>query len=148
MIRERQVFPPLEPGTSASTDSARTPHVPETCVSSSAEQASVDPPLLPIGAGSVRAPEANHQDGGVTGVTHASAWDAICGQPATMSDLLDFLKELDENPDLRAAAFLRSLGRLRDEIDRVPEEAPMDSPVVLKLQDATVLAKALMSRLR
>ena len=51
-----------------------------------------------------------------------------------MSDLLDFLKEIDENPDLRAAAFLRSLGRLRDEIDRVPEEAPMDSPVVLKLQ--------------
>ena len=65
-----------------------------------------------------------------------------------MSDLLDFLKEIDENPDLRAAAFLRSLGRLRDEIDRVPEEAPMDSPVVLKLQDATVLARALMSRFR
>ena len=65
-----------------------------------------------------------------------------------MSDLLDFLKELDENPDLRAAAFLRSLGRLRDEIDRVPEEAPMDSPVVLNMRDAVVLAKALMSRFR
>ena len=65
-----------------------------------------------------------------------------------MTDLQEFLKEIEENPELRAAAFLRSLGRLRDEIDRIPEDAALNSPVVLSLQDSTVLVRALLSRFR
>ena len=141
MIRERQVFPPLEPASSASTNSAKEASVvpPASCIET----------LGTLGGSSERAPEASAAGGGTSGFTNfASAWDCICSQPETLSDLLEFVNELDEKPDLRAAAFLRSVGRLRDEIDRIPEHAPMDSPVVLKLQDAVVLARALLSRFR
>ena len=112
--------------------------------------ATVDPPEAASGGVSGRAPVASSQNTGrlVSGFPNATAWDAICGQPEVISDLNDFLSKLDENPDLRAAAFVRAFDRFRDELDRIPEEADLASPVVLKLQDAVVLARALLSRFR
>ena len=51
-----------------------------------------------------------------------------------------FPKELDESPDLRAAATLRSLSRIRTELERIPETAALGDPVELRLQDALVIS--------
>lgn len=78
----------------------------------------------------------------------ATAWDVLAGKPECITDLQDFLKELDENPDLRAAATLRTLSRIRTELERVPEACGLGDPIVLKVQDMVVIARQLMSRLR
>ena len=36
----------------------------------------------------------------------ATAWDCIAGQPDCLNEVADFLKQLDEQSDLRAAATL------------------------------------------
>lgn len=111
--------------------------------------ASVDPPLLPIGAGSDRAPEAPSQDGGVSGFSnHASCWDCLAGQPECLSEVLDHIQRLEESPELRSAATLRSLDRLRDQLERIPESASLNDPVVLRLGDVLVIARQMLSRLR
>ena len=45
-------------------------------------------------------------------------------------------------------ATLRSLDRLRDALEQVPESAALSDPVVLRVQDAVLLARQLLSRLR
>ena len=51
-----------------------------------------------------------------------------------MNEITDFLKQLDEQPDLRDAATLRSLTRIRSELERTPETASMGDPVQLRKQ--------------
>ena len=72
----------------------------------------------------------------------------MAGKADSISETQELLKELDESPDLRAAATLRSLSRIRTELERIPETAALGDPVELRLQDVMVLARQLMSRLR
>ena len=46
------------------------------------------------------------------------------------------------------AAMLRSLGRIREELESMPEQSELDAPVCIQLQDALVLMTELMSLLR
>ena len=110
----------------------------------------VDPPtvdITPRGSDEDRAP-VESAVGGNGFLNHASAWDVLAGQPDCVTDLQDYLKDLDENPDLRAAATLRSMSRLRAELEKVPESCGLGDPVVLRVQDAVLLARQLLSRLR
>ena len=87
--------------------------------------------------------------GGSAGFTHsATAWDCMAGKAELISEVQDFLKELDELPDLRAAATLRSLSRIRGELERIPETAALGDPVELRLQDVLVIARQMLARLR
>ena len=117
-------------------------------------EASVDPPSTPSGVVN-RAPDAGvpsrasapHQiqEGSAP---LASAWDVLAGQPECESDLLDYMRQLDESPELRSAATLRSLDRLRDALERIPESAQLGDPVTIRLQDALLIARQMLSRLR
>ena len=44
--------------------------------------------------------------------------------------------------------MLRSLGRLREELEAMPEQSELDARVCVSLSDALVLMTQLMSRLR
>ena len=72
----------------------------------------------------------------------------MAGKAELISEAQEFVKELDESADLRAAATLRSLSRIRSELERIPETAALGDPVRLRLQDVMVLARQLLSRLR
>ena len=72
----------------------------------------------------------------------------IGGQLQCITEHQDYLAKLDESPDLRAAATLRSLSRIRTELERIPESSCLGDPVALKVQDVVLLARQLMSRLR
>ena len=78
----------------------------------------------------------------------ATVWDAFSGRPECINPSSEFLEQLDEEPRLRSAAMLRSLGRIREELEAMPEQSLMDAPVCIQLQDALVLMTQLMSRLR
>ncbi len=112
----------------------------------------VDPPavvVMPGGGDDNRAPVELAADGGIGGFpNHATAWDVMAGQPQCMTELQDYLAKLDDSPDLRAAATLRSLSRIRTELERIPESCGLGDPVALKVQDVVLLARQLMSRLR
>jgi len=79
---------------------------------------------------------------------HGTAWDAFSGQPDCVNDISGFLTEIDENPRLRSSANLRTLSRVRDEIEKLPESASLGDPVVLRLQDVLMLMSQITSRLR
>ena len=42
----------------------------------------------------------------------------------------------------------RAMDRFRDELGKIPETAPLDSPVVLSLSDALTLARVLLQKFR
>ena len=77
-----------------------------------------------------------------------SGWDALCGQDRSLSHLREFLEELQSIPELRAGATLRTLTRMRSELERTPEGASLNDPLVITLRDAAVVMTQLMSRLR
>ena len=77
-----------------------------------------------------------------------SAWDALCGQGRSLSHLREFLEELQSTPELRAGATLRTLTRMRSELERTPERSNLNDPVVINLRDAAVVMTQLMSPLR
>ena len=110
----------------------------------------VDPPIVdvtPRGGDIARAPVEPAVGG--NGFTHsASVWDVMAGKPECITELQEYLKELDENPDLRSAATLRTLSRIRTELERIPENCQMGDPVVLKVQDVVLVMRQLLSRLR
>ena len=108
---------------------------------------SADPPQ-PLGAGI--GADVNAADGGVSGfpLRNGMAWDAFSGKPECVNDISEFLEELDENPRLRSSANLRALGRVRQELERIPESASLSDPIELRLQDVLVLMNQLMARMR
>ena len=113
------------------------------------EPSTVDPPTTAAGALQERVLVDPAGTGGSAGFTHSStAWDCMAGKAELISEVQDFLKELDESPDLRAAATLRSLSRIRGELERIPETAALGDPVELRLQDVLVIARQMLSRLR
>ena len=85
---------------------------------------------------------------GFTNHETASVWDAFSGRPECINPSSEFLEQLDEEPRLRSAAMLRSLGRIREELEAMPEQSELDAPVCIQLQDALVLMTQLMARLR
>ncbi len=110
----------------------------------------VDPPAVEAigGNGDDRAPVESAGTGGGVGLTHATVWDVMAGRAQCVTDLQEYLHDLDEKPDLRAAATLRSLTRIRSELERLPKDCGLSDPVVLKAQDVVLIARQLMSRLR
>ena len=78
----------------------------------------------------------------------STVWDSFSGKPDCINEVSDFLTELDENPRLRSSANLRTLGRVRSELERLPESADLSDPVELRLQDVLVLMNQLMARMR
>ena len=121
---------------------------------------SEDPPAITLG-GDERCADEPAADGGVSGFSLPpepapqpieepgdSAWDAVCGQGRSLSHLREFLEELQSTPELRAGATLRTLTRMRSELERTPEGANLNDPIAITLRDAAVVMTQLMSRLR
>ena len=65
-----------------------------------------------------------------------------------MNSTSEFIAQLDETPRLSSAASLRSLGRLSEALEALPEKWPLDEHVCISLQDAFVVMSQLMARLR
>jgi hypothetical protein len=65
-----------------------------------------------------------------------------------LGDLRRFHEDIEENPALRAAATLRAMDRLRDALLLIEENASVESPVPLVLQDVALLGRQLLQRLR
>ena len=109
----------------------------------------VDPPQVLPGGVSVGTNE-TAADGGVSSfpLRRAMAWDAFSGKPECVNDMSEFLEELDDNPRLRSSANLRTLSRVRQELERIPESASLSDPIELRLQDVLVLMNQLMARMR
>jgi hypothetical protein len=65
-----------------------------------------------------------------------------------LGGLGEFLKDMEENSALRAGTTLRAMDRLRDALLRVEETASAKTPAQLLLQDASLLVRELLQRLR
>mgnify|MGYP001251587115 CR=1 FL=1 len=112
---------------------------------------SVDPPHASPGGVREGTDESAAEVGGDnSGFTtdRGTAWDAFSSMPSCVNEITDFLIEIDENPRLRSSANLRTLSRVRDEMERIPESASLGDPVVLRLQDVLVLMSQITARLR
>ena len=115
----------------------------------------VDPPVtvtITPGGGDVDMGAPSNAIGG-DGFTNdsiatATVWDAFSGRPECINPSSEFLEQLDEEPRLRSAAMLRSLGRIREELEAMPEQSELDAPVCIQLQDVLVVMTQMMSRLR
>ena len=111
----------------------------------------VDPPVAQNGArltSSERRAPVDTATGGSGFPNEGTIWDVFSGRPDCLSDISDFLNELDESPRLRASANLRTLSRVREELERIPQSASMGDPVQLRLQDVLLLMDQLMRRMR
>jgi len=87
--------------------------------------------------------------GGTAGFTTGTAWDAVrCGSVGFMTDLNEYLAAMEESPELRSAALLQAMTRLRTELDRIPETASLNDPVTLTVRDAVLIARRLLTPLR
>ncbi len=106
-------------------------------------------PPAPLGAGAESA-EPPAINGGIDGLSleGASAWDVIAGQGQMLSDLREFMDTVEAHPEMRAAATLQALGRIREALKQVSEMSDADELVPLTLQDVALLTRQLLSRLR
>jgi hypothetical protein len=77
-----------------------------------------------------------------------NAWDVVAHQGDALSELREFVEDVEESPALRAAATLRAMDRMRDALELIPETASAETPVPLMLQDVVLLARQLLQRLR
>ena len=98
-------------------------------------------------------------DGGISGFPNdpapsslatpsATVWDAFSGRAECVNEISEFLQMFDDERRLRSSAMLRTLGRVREELEALPEQSALDSQVCIRLQDCLVLMTQLMSRLR
>ena len=110
-------------------------------------ESSVDPPAPALGGGAERALD-DSAAGGSGFTNQGSVWDVMSGQGELFSDLREFLGRLDGDPRLQASANLRTMSRVREHLERIPESAAMSDPVELRLQDVLVLMNQLMARMR
>ena len=86
--------------------------------------------------------------GGSAGFTTGTAWDAVAGQSEFMTDLNEYLAAMEESPELRSAALLQAMTRLRDALDQIPEDTDLEAPVSLSVRDAVLIARRLLTPLR
>ena len=113
------------------------------------EASTVDPPEVVVTGGGDEGQAPVETAAGGSGFTNqASVWDVMSGQGSLLTDLRDFLGRLDSEPRLRASANLRTMSRVREHPERIPESAAMGDPVELRLQDVLVLMNQLMARRR
>lgn len=134
-----------------------------TCVSACCGPTVVDPPVsvvvTPGGSDDDQGAPSSAADGGISGFPNdpapsspatpsATVWDAFSGRAECVNEISDFLQMLDDEPRLRSSAMLRTLGRVREELEGLPEQSALDSQVCIRLQDALVLMTQLMQRLR
>jgi hypothetical protein len=77
-----------------------------------------------------------------------TAWDVVANRGELSCELGDFLKEIRENAEFRSCAALRTMDRLRDQLDRIPEDSALGLEVKISLMDAALLARMILSRLR
>ena len=123
----------------------------ETCVSACCapfpELSSVDPPDPVLGGGAEWAPD-DSADGGIGFSNDATVWDAFSGRNQCVNEISDLLQTLDEEPRLRSSAMLRSLSRVREQLEAMPEQTGLDAPVCIPLRDTLVLLTQAMQRLR
>ncbi|WP_413745854.1 hypothetical protein [Synechococcus sp. MIT S9507] len=117
------------------------------CCAPVTDQSSVDPPAPAFGGGVERAPD-DSADGGIGFSNDATAWDAFSGRNQCVNEITNLLQTLDEEPRLRSSAMLRSLSRVREQLEAMPEQTGLDAPVCIPLQDTLVLLTQAMSRLR
>ena len=94
------------------------------------------------------APDDSAAGGSGFSIQGGIAWNSFSGRPDCISDISEFLTELDDNPRLRASANLRTMSQVREHLERIPESAAMGDPVELRLQDVLVLMDQLMRRMR
>ena len=59
----------------------------------------------------------------------STVWDSFSGKPECINEVSDFLVELDDNPRLRSSANIRSLSRVRGELECLPESDDLGDPV-------------------
>ena len=116
-----------------------------------------DPPAPAAAGVGPGAGEAAVVDGGVTAANapplregETSAWEWLVhpdggGQPV---DLEELIRLLDESPEMRSAALLRSIERFRDALTQLPTSAPVETPVTICAGDLVPLLRAVLSRLR
>ena len=134
-----------------------------TCVPVCCASTVVDPPVAvvvtPGGGDDSQGAPSSAADGGISGFPNdpapslpatpsATVWDAFSGRAECVNEISEFLQMLDDEPRLRSSAMLRTLGRVREELEGLPEQSALDSQVCIRLQDALVLMTQLMSRLR
>lgn len=77
-----------------------------------------------------------------------SAWDVLCGEGELITDAREWVESIESRSDLRSAATLRCLDRLRDELVMVHESTELDSTVAVTVRDALLLSRQMLSRLR
>ena len=65
-----------------------------------------------------------------------------------MTDAGDFYESMEESLALSTVALLRSLKRLRNELDRIPKSASLEDPVTLTVCDALLIARRLLTHRR
>ncbi len=117
------------------------------CCAPVPELSSVDPPDPAFGGGADRA--SDESAGGGTGfLNDATAWDAFSGRNQCVNEITELLETIDEEPRLRSAAMLRSLSRVREQLESMPETADLATPVCIPLRDTLVLLTQAMQRLR
>ena len=87
-------------------------------------------------------------EGGLAGLSNSTAWDVVAGQSQFASDLQDFVIGMEESPELRSAALLQAMTRLRDALDQIPEDTDLEAPVSLSVRDAVLIARRLLTPLR
>ena len=125
------------------------------CAASEPVLTMVDPPdavVITSGAGDEDKGARSHADGGIgfplQATPSAPVWDAFIGRPECSDETSDFLQALDDEPRLRSTAMLRTLGRVREQLESMPEQSALDARVCVSLQDALVLMTQLMQKLR
>ena len=121
------------------------------CAAPKPIQTVVDPPaeviVTPGGRDEDMGARSN-ADGGIGFPLQSTVWDAFADQADCMNPTSEFITQLDETPRLRSAASLRSLSRIREALEAMPEQSALDEPVCISLQDALVVMSQLMARLR
>ena len=78
----------------------------------------------------------------------STVWDSFSGKPECINDASESFTELVDTPRLLSSANLRTLSRVRSELERLPESTDLSDPVELCLQDVLVLMNQLMARMR
>ena len=111
----------------------------------------MDPPVevvVTLGGSDESEGARSHANGGIGFSLQSTVWDAFADQADCMNPTSEFITQLDETPRLRSAASLQSLSRIREALEAMPEQSPLDEPVCISLQDVLVVATQLMARLR
>lgn len=74
-------------------------------------------------------------------------WDVAVKASPPESEEMAYAEGFGVGSPMHGAMLLRSLDRLRRELERTPADAQMCDPIVIKAGDAVLLARAILKRL-